>query len=399
MYNHDEKLDKNRLRLVTFISFLIGFSEAVVAYVFSSYFKEASGTENVGTFYVVSYFVALVMLLNFHKVVRKLGKSNVFYFSVLTKIVVLLALVMLDPSRAGMLLVMLYLVATVLEWVSLDIIIESFSSDNLSGRIRGLHLTILNAGFIFGPFVFAYIMDHIGFHGVFVFSLIFNCFVLIFGLIGLRQVNHRFKQDLKISEVIAKVIRRKNVMRIYYIAFILDFFYALMVIYTPIYLRDLGYSWEDIGKIFTVMLIPFVLLEYPMGILADRKTGEKEFLIFSLFVMGSSTLAIYFLNPAGVTAWMGILFVTRIGAALVEILRDSYFYKRIDGHDVDVINFFRTAGSAGNIVAAAIASLLVYFMPDLKFIFILNGVVVLTALYPAIKLVDNKCETEVATNC
>ncbi|NCO98465.1 MFS transporter, partial [bacterium] len=351
---HKENLDKTRLKLTSFVTFLVGFSQAVLIYVMSSYFKLATGTESVGIFYAVAYTIFLITLLNLHKLVRLWGKSNVFYFSLLAKILVLIFLIFNDPSKLSVLLLMLYMILGNIEWVAMDVIVESFSVDKLSGRIRGLYLTIINAGFLFGPFVAAYILGKMDFYGIFVFSLIFNCFVFVFALICFRNINHKFEQKLKVFDVIKKVVARKNILRIYYISFVLEFFYALMIIYMPIYLRDLGYSWENIGWIFTAMLMPFVLVQYPMGILADKKTGEKEFLIFSIIIMAISTIAIYFIGTGTVFIWVLVLFATRVGAALIEILRDSYFFKKIDATDVDVINFFRTSLPVAYIAATTL---------------------------------------------
>jgi len=390
---HKENLDENRLRLSSFVTFLMGFSQAVLVYVMSSYFKEATGAESIGIFYGVSYIVFLIILLNMHKLVRIFGKSNVFYFSLLINIIVATCLISINPSMLGVALLMLYIIMTHVAWVALDVIVESFSSDKQTGRIRGLHLTIFNAGFLFGPLASTYILDKIGFQGIFVFALIFNCFVFIFGLIGFRNVNHRFEQKLKVFEVIRKVLAKKDIMRIYYVSFVLEFFYALMTIYTPIYLRDLGYSWESIGLIFTIMLAPFVLLQYPMGILADKKFGEKEFLLGAISVMALATISIYFIGSGSVAIWAIILFVTRIGAALIEILRDSYFFKKVDAYDVDIINFFRTSLPMAYIAATTLSSFVIFFLP-IKFAFVLTGLVALSALYPASKLVDNKSEKE-----
>jgi MFS family permease len=390
---HDEKLDAGRIHLTSFVSFLMGFSQAVLVYVISSYFKLATGVENVGVFYAVSYIIFLIVLLNLHKFMRVLGKANVFYFALLAKLVVIVFLIFSDPSVTGILLLMLYIILGHIEWVALDVIIENFSVDRMSGRIRGLHLTIINAGFLFGPFVSTYVLNNMGFHGIFIFSLVFNAFVLIFGLMSFRKVNHRFEQKLKVVDILKKVINRKNVMRIYYISFVLEFFFALMIIYTPIYLRDLGYSWESIGIMFTVMLIPFVLVQYPAGILADKKIGEKEMLIFSLFAMALATGAIYFVGAGSVLIWAAVLFATRIGAALIETLRDSYFFKRIDGRDVDLIDFFRTTVPVAYILAAMLSSFVLFLFPT-KYIFILTALVVASALYPAFKLKDSQCEAE-----
>ena len=74
---------------------------------------------------------------------------------------------------------------------------------------------------------------------------------------------------------------------------------------------------------------------------------------------------------------------------MIEVLRDSYFYKRIDGEDVDLINFFRTAMPVGN-VFAALASFILLFFFSLKWVFILIALVIFSALIPAWRLAEHK---------
>jgi MFS family permease len=174
---------------------------------------------------------------------------------------------------------------------------------------------------------------------------------------------------------------------------VLEFFYALMIVYTPLYLLDLGMTWSQIGVTFTIMLIPFILINYPVGVIADKKLGEKEMIIFALFLMAFSTLSVYFVASTSVAVWGFVLFMTRVGAAMVETLRDSYFYKRIDGDDMDIISFFRTSKSAAYISATAVSAMLLVVFP-VKVMFLFLTFVILLALYPAFTLVDNKSEEE-----
>ena len=90
---------------------------------------------------------------------------------------------------------------------------------------------------------------------------------------------------------------------------------------------------------------------------------------------------------------MILLFITRIGAALLEVMRDSYFYKRIDCDDVDLIDFFRSSVAVAFIVSTAIASLLLIFFP-VRSVFLLVALAVFSAILPAAMLQDNKCERE-----
>jgi MFS family permease len=393
MKKHQEKINLKKIRLISSISFLAGLAQAVFSYIMSTYFALSSGSENVGWFYLVAYSLILILYLNLHKIIRKFGKSEVFFFSLFAKICIIIALLFVSPSLGGAFLVMAFIILGNLEWTSLNIILESFSNDRMSGRIRGKFLTIMNAGILLGPFISTGILESYDYYGIFLLILIFNVVILFAGIAGLKKVNHRFKSKITSRGVLKKVLARKNIRRAFHISFALEFFYALMIIYTPIYLLSLGVSWRDIGIIFTWMLLPFVILQYPIGIMADKKWGEKEMLIVSLFIMGGATLFVYFISSSDVFLWSVVLFVTRVGAALVEILRDSYFYKRIDGHDVDYIEFFNCSKPFAYILASGVSAVFLLFFP-LRSIFLLTGVVVLSALFSAFRLVDNKSERE-----
>ena len=79
--------------------------------------------------------------------------------------------------------------------------------------------------------------------------------------------------------------------------------------------------------------------------------------------------------------------MTRIGIAGIEILRDSYFYKQIDGNDMDVIAFFRTARPLANIVGACLSVPMLLFL-SLKSIFILVSFMLFFSLIHAFFLQD-----------
>jgi len=392
---HDEQLDKKKIKLISFISFLLGFSQAFLMYVLSDYFRQALGNENVGVFFFGAYAVVLLLLLNTHKFLKRLGEEATFFLLALAQVALGMLLVFSSPSIAGVIFLMAYIVVSYLVIVVLDIILESFSEDRRSGRIRGLHLVIVNAGFLLGPFLSMHILDKYDFSGLFFLSMLLNMAIFIIGLIGLHSKNIRFGEDLTTRDLVKKVFINSNLMRIYFISLVLEFFYALMVVYTPLYLLDRGLSWDSIGIVFTIMLLPFVILQYPAGVIADKKIGEKEMIIAALIIMSISTASVFFINTSSILIWGVALFLTRIGAALVEVLRDSYFYKKIDGRDMDIISFFRTGRSVAYISAAALSALLLLFFP-LKSIFLLVAVVALLALYPAFKLEDSKGEKELA---
>ncbi|KKQ60642.1 MAG: tetracycline resistance protein [Parcubacteria group bacterium GW2011_GWE2_38_18] len=365
-----------------------------IIYITSSYFKQLSGREDVGIFYLSSYVIVLIALLNLHKLFKNFGKVTVFCFSILAQLISLAILMFSTSGILSLVFLVIYLISDGLIIVGMDVILESFSSDKEAGRVRGSYMTIFNAGFIIGPLLSTFIIGNYSYVGLFALVFLIKLVVFALALLGLKDFNNHFVQKETVINLLKKVIKHKNLLRIYYISFALEFFYAMMIIYSPIYMRELGISWQDIGFIFAFMLVPFLILEYPIGWLADKKWGEKEMIIFFLLFLALTTGSIYFIASTNIWLWIAVLFATRIAAASLSLLRDSYFYKKIDGKDMDLIDFFRTAMPMAYIIGAFFSVLCLAFF-SVKAIFVLVVLMALSALWPAISLKDNLSEEEV----
>lgn len=391
--NRDEHENPSKIKLISLVACLFGFADAFLIYILSDYFREVSGSDNVSFFYLIAFSIVLVSLFYLHDFIRKVGKSMLLFLLLIASIVTNTILILMNPSWFTVAILMIHLVLSNLIWVNLDIILEAFSEDAKSGRIRGLHLTIVNAGWLLAPLLSTQLLAKSGFSGIFLAGLVMYSVILVIALLGFRHVNHRFKEKITPRQILKKVRHRKDILHIYAIAFALEFFYAIMIVYTPLYLLSLGFSWSDIGIMFTVMLIPFVLIQYPLGVLADKRFGEKEMLIFFMALMIISTAWLPFIVSGGLWLWAFALFMTRVGAAGADILRDSYFYKRIGPKDVDIIAFFRTARPVANIMAAIVIGVSLLFF-SLSAVFFIAALVLFMGTIPAFLLVDNASERE-----
>ena len=120
MRRHVEKLEEGKIKIISFLSFLFGFSQALLAYIMSNYFEIASGMKNVGAFYLIAYSIAMAILLNLHKIVGRFGRSKVLNFSIISKIVVIFFLIMFPPGWITIVLLIIYIICSNLGWVSLD---------------------------------------------------------------------------------------------------------------------------------------------------------------------------------------------------------------------------------------------------------------------------------------
>lgn len=389
-----DHFDKNKVRLVSLVSFLLGFLDAFLIYILSAYFAEVTGSENVGPFYLIAYGGVLLSLFYLQPVIRVMGKARALYFGLGITILSSALLTHFSPSWISVGIVLVFIVASNLIWVTLDILLESFSEDKRSGRIRGFYLTIMNAGLLGAPFLSTVTLERFQYEGVFFVLVVGYTLVFLVALLGFRRDNAVFQEKLRLRQTFEKMLVKRNVLRIYHISFAMEFFYAMMIIYTPLYLRSLNFSWYEIGLVFTVMLLPFIVLQYPIGILADRRFGEKELLMGSLVIVAASTFSLGFLGLQSLWVWGAALFLTRVGIAGIEVLRDSYFYKQIDSNQMDMIAFFRTARPAANIFGAVVSAALLLFF-SLKSIFFLVGIVLVFAFFTAWGLEDTRSEREI----
>jgi MFS family permease len=185
-------------------------------------------------------------------------------------------------------------------------------------------------------------------------------------------------------------MKNKDLLNVFNAHFLLQIFYAYMVVYMPIYLsKYIGFDWTQIGLMFTIMLLPFIFVEMPVGWLADKLWGEKEMMTAGLVLMGIFTLAVAFITTKNFWLWTSILFMTRIGAALLEATTDSYFFKKVDKNDTDTIGFYRISGPASYIVAPILATLSLSFLLY-GHIFIVLGILMIFGCRYSLALTDTK---------
>lgn len=391
---HKDNFNRNKVLIVSAVSFLLGFFDAFWVYILSSYLAKISGTDNVGIFYITAFVGVLLSLFYLQPLIRKIGKARMFYFSLGLAVLLSALLTNMPPTIFSLVVAILFLVVNSVTWVALDILLEGFSSDGMAGRVRGLHLTVVNTGFLIAPFLATRVLDRFEYEGVFFVMTLGYIIVFLASLLIFRHDNASVHEGLRPWQALRKMLREKNLFHIYCVALAIEFFYSIMIIYMPLHLLHLGFSWKDIGIIFTIMLLPFVLLQYPVGALADKRLGEKEMLMVGIMIIMFSTALLPFLDSSyGLLVWGGVLFLTRVGAAMIDVLRDAYFYKQIDGDDADIISFFRTARPLANVVGAAIAAFILIFFP-IKSLFFVIVLVFIFALVSAILLEDTQGEEE-----
>jgi MFS family permease len=385
----DEKtLPKKRLVMYA-VAFVFALSCAIPAYINSSFLSQFLSDSLVGIIYTASSILSIAAFIEMPDLIRRFGNFRITISLLFLEVFSLAGLTLGNGTLAIISAFILNFVTISLINFSIDIFLEEFSSNARTGRIRGTFLSVANVAWLVSPSLGAIILGEGSYVSVYAASglLLMPVIGLVFFNLGsVREPNYSRTPFWK---SFGEVWSDKNIKGILLLQFLLQFFYAWMIIYTPIYLHEtVGFDWTTIGFIFTVMLLPFVFLEAPLGRLADRN-GEKKMLSIGFLIMGVSTTLIAFVTDHNAFIWAAILFMTRVGAATVEIMTDTYFFKKVDASKTHIISFFRTARPLAYVVSPILATIL-FTVFDMKGLFIFLGLLMFYGLRYSMAIDDVK---------
>lgn len=368
---------KRNFKSIFSIGFLLAFSMAIPTYVSSSFLSTLASEKLVGLFYTTASLVTIVLLVGIPLVLRKIGNYKTSFLFFILNILSLLALAFCsNPLLVGLTFI-IHLILTTLLSFNLDVFLENSSEDESTGYIRGSYLTLVNIAWLISPLVTGFVLTNGDYWKIFTISAIVSLLVVFLLSQNFRKFQDPIYEKTKFWKTLKIIGKRKNIFRIFFSQLFLRFFYSWMVIYMPIYLHEhIGFDWSIIGIIFTVMLIPFVLMELPLGKLADNKIGEKEILNIGFIITAVATGTITFITSTNPIVWAFVLFMTRVGASMIEISSESYFFKKIKSDDTNILSVFRMSRPIAYTFGPLLASVLLFFV-DFKFLFIILGFIVL----------------------
>ncbi len=373
--------DNQKLKNVFFLGFLFSLQLAFVSYINSSLLSMYLGEKNVSLVYILSSIISLSTLFFVPKILNRLGEYKfLLWFSGLSALSLLL-LSVVDSALALIPVFIFYFSFNNLIVFGLDELLQIFSKNLKKGRLRGLYLTIGNLAWIFSQAVSGQVFSYYSFSVLYLIAFIMMALFFVVILWGLKDVSDP-KYDKPLAwQSFKNFFANKNLARAYKLNFLLQFFYVWMIIYTPIYLSShLGFSWKEITTIFTVMLVPFVLVQFPLGNYSD-KIGERKILMFGFLIASVATFSLFFMDRHSVAAWAALLFCTRIGAAIIEVMSDIYFFKHIESVNDEYIAVYRNTAPTAYVFAPIVAFITIYMSPSFNYIYIMLGAIMAYGIY------------------
>ncbi len=274
----------------------------------------------------------------------------------------------------------------------LDLFIEQKidGAEGITGRVRGIYLTLINVAYTIGPFIAALIITLLSFAHLYAFAALM-CFIF---LMLLHATTRSFTDPkyprVNLHYIIRTALSDRLAAKVFIINFLLQLRYAVVIMYLAVYLHQaLGFPLVVVGFMVSVANIPFLFIQFPLGLIADRYLGEKEITVIGFIMTCAGAFALAFTTANSIFTMTAILMLMFTGAAVIEIMSESYFFKHIKSRDDAHFAAFRMLSPLSYIIAPILATAIMFFLP-MNFIFAAVALICLLGIPLALSLKDTR---------
>jgi MFS family permease len=374
---------------ILLISFIYTLHLTLPMYVASSFLSTFTNEKMVGLLYMAGSIFTVLGLFFIGKILTRWGNYRTALALIIIEAVLFYGFITAKSFTAIAIIFIISTAVVALIGLTMDVFLETYSEVNNTGGIRGMYMAINNIAWILAPLLSAALLAGLYYRNVYVasFALLFILLYLVYK--NLRKFKDAHYGHLSFHQTIGRILKNHDLSKLFAANIILNVFYAWMTIYLPIYLHEtMGFNWDSIGIILTVMLLPFPLFQYPAGKLADRGWGEKKIMSLGFALIGLSTCALAFINVKSVLIWAIALFITRIGASITEVMIEAYFFKKVSPENADLLTSFRVTRYGSYIIAPGITAIGLFYNLNTSEMFIVLGLIVLWALRYSLTITD-----------
>jgi MFS family permease len=271
----------------------------------STYLKGVFSDHTVGYLYTIGSLLNILLFLGVPYFLRKRGNYKMTLWLVILEILALVGLAFASKPALVVTFFILHTAIIPLIYYATDIFLERFNNPNEIGSLRGVFLTMQNLPPIITPFIIGIIL--VTPSSYWIVYLIATAFLIPFLLIlfsYFRKFEDQEYYILDMQKTLQNFYHKNNIYDVFVDRFLLNLFYSVSVIYLPIYLADyIGFHWDSIGIIFSIMLLPFILFQIPIGNLEDKYHDEKYILIIGFYIMSAAFIILPFLHEASIIIW------------------------------------------------------------------------------------------------
>lgn len=335
----------------------------LIIYVLAPYLATFMPADETGLVVSAGALATLAIFPSAPRLVAKYGARRLAFVFGAAEAIVLLLLALHPLPVLAIIFAALACAISPLIAYGFDLLLEATvarTEESMTGRVRTAFLTAGNAALIVAPVVAGFLLnDTDAYSRVFLAAAASLVpFLILFGVWELPEGTVPIESNVR--EAWKEMWKNRDLRSIVSANLVLQFFYHLAPLYIPLYLHNaLGLPWSSLGWMFAVMLLPFVLVEYPAGAAADQFLGDRALLGLGFLIMGFSFMIIGLLGVgSSFLIILAILIATRVGSALVESMTEGHFFRRVSEIDTDTVSVFRMARPVAALAAPLAGSIL-----------------------------------------
>lgn len=397
LYKHTdiERSGKPSIRfwLVYVLAIVFNFHTLLTAYSSSTYLERFITPEAVGLLYSIGALGSMLLFILLPYLLRRIGNvvaATIFMCGAI------FALYLLGSAQSAQVIVpafILFLILNPLLYLNIDIFSETLigEKEGDTGKRRGLTLSLMSIAALLAPLALGYIAGaEEALERLYFVAAGVGAFFLVILIGTFRHFYDPPYHTIAWPSLIKASWRDTDIRIVLTAHFLLQLFFAWVIIYVPLFMAtEAGLTWTQIGSIISVGLLAYTIFEYPIGIVADTYIGEKEMMATGFLLLALTTAAISFMSGVGIIGWMVLMFTSRIGASLVEVTTESYFFKKVRGEDANLMSLFRFTRPAANLAGALLGSITLLYLP-FELIFIVLAFFMASGIFITIKLHDTR---------
>lgn len=295
------------------------------------------------------------------RLVVKIGARKLALVLATVEVLVLFSLSLAPVAVVALLLIALACAISPVIAYCLDLLLEAtVQVEDYTGQVRTAFLTAGNAALLLAPLVLAVVLGsgNVYEHIFLAAALSLLPLIMLFVLQTIPEGG--VPRMTRTGEALKIGFRDPDVRSVFVAYYLLQFFYYSAPLFTPLYLHDvIGMPWSTLGWILSVVLIPFVLIEYPAGLAADRWFGDKEMLVAGFFIGGVGVALFATVSEATpLLVIVALLAATRVGIGLMEAMIEGHFFRRVSEQDASMVSAFRMGRPFAALTAPIVASIL-----------------------------------------
>lgn len=379
-------------RIVFYIgNFFFSFFVALVTFILLSYLSAFVATAYAGLVIAGGAFIAVLLFPFMPQLVARYGAQRLVLVFAVLEIIALLALAATPGVVAGVFFVAVTIALQPFIAYELDILLETtVAEEGTTGQVRGLFLTAWNlAALVAAMFIGPLLASDDAYGSVFFVAA--ASLVPFIALFMMRRFPRSAPPRLSnIRNTLTCILRDRDLAAVTFGHFLLYLFFAWAPFYTPVYLHtELGIPWSDLSWMFSIMLLPYVLMQYPAGVLADRVVGDKELMFIGFVLAGTSFAALgFFTSSTPLIVIAGVLFASRMGAALIEGMTEGHFFRRMSEKDVNTISIWRGVWPLTELAGPIIGSIILIFGNYQLFFMLTGGFIAIAGVIATLMIKD-----------